>query len=74
MRAAPEIDVPTRLIHDADEDLVPLTQAHALRVAYGGRAELDVTRGLGPREVLGEPAAIDSALEFTASAARRTAL
>ncbi|MFF5718180.1 hypothetical protein [Streptomyces buecherae] len=74
VRAATEIDVPTRLIHDADDDLVPLAQAHALRAAYGARAELVVTRGLGHRKVLGEPAVIDSALEFIAPATRRTTL
>ncbi|WP_217200728.1 alpha/beta hydrolase [Streptomyces buecherae] len=74
VRAATEIDVPVRLIHDADDDLVPLAQAHALRAAYGARAELVVTRGLGHRKVLGEPAVIDSALEFIGPAARRTTL
>ncbi|MEU3960437.1 hypothetical protein AB0F42_11520 [Streptomyces buecherae] len=68
VRAAREIDVPMRLIHDADDDLVPFAQAHA------PRAELVLTRGLGHRKVLGEPAVIDSALVFIAPAARRTTL
>ncbi|WP_028813716.1 alpha/beta hydrolase [Streptomyces flavidovirens] len=60
------IDVPMRIIHDKDDDMVPVEQAYALKAAYGDRAELVVTAGLGHRKVLGEAAVIDSAVDFIA--------
>ncbi|CAL9629003.1 hypothetical protein SUDANB176_06032 [Streptomyces sp. enrichment culture] len=62
-----EIAVPMRIIHDADDDMVPVAQAHALKAAYGEQADLVVTRGLGHRKVLGEAAVIDSAMDFIGS-------
>ncbi|MFT2017105.1 alpha/beta hydrolase [Streptomyces sp. 796.1] len=67
-RNTAEIDVPMRVIHDVDDEMVPVAQAHALKAAYGEQADLVLTRGLGHRKVLGEPAVIDSALEFIAPA------
>jgi fermentation-respiration switch protein FrsA (DUF1100 family) len=55
-----------RIIHDTDDDMVPVAHAHALKSAYGDRAELVLTRGLGHRKVLGAAAVIDSAMEFIA--------
>ncbi|MFE0173447.1 alpha/beta fold hydrolase [Streptomyces sp. NPDC059002] len=65
-RRPAEIDVPMRIIHDSEDDMVPVEQAHALKAAYGDRAELVITAGLGHRKVLGEPEVIESALEFIA--------
>ncbi|MFF8595312.1 alpha/beta hydrolase [Streptomyces sp. NPDC015220] len=59
-----EIHVPMRIIHDTDDDMVPVAQAHALKAAYGDRADLLVTSGLGHRKVLGEAVVIDGALDF----------
>ncbi|MFE6776319.1 alpha/beta hydrolase [Streptomyces sp. NPDC057702] len=67
-RASAEIQVPMRVIHDADDAMVPLAHAHALRAAYGERVDLVITHGLGHRKVLGETAVIDSALEFIGAA------
>lgn len=69
-RRIAEIGVPMRVIHDADDDMVPVAQAHALKEAYGDQADLVITSGLGHRKVLGEAAVIDSALEFIAPAPR----
>ncbi|MFJ2768945.1 alpha/beta fold hydrolase [Streptomyces sp. NPDC087300] len=65
-RATEEIDVPMRIIHDTDDEMVPVAQAHALKAAYGERAELVITEGLGHRKVLGAPQIVESALEFIA--------
>ncbi|PAZ12649.1 alpha/beta hydrolase, partial [Streptomyces sp. SA15] len=67
-RAPEEIDVPMRIIHDTDDEMVPVAQAHALKAAYGDRAELVLTRGLGHRKVLGEQAVVDHAMDFITSA------
>ncbi|MEU1328544.1 alpha/beta hydrolase [Streptomyces sp. NPDC005865] len=61
-----EIDVPMLIIHDTDDDMVPVAQARALKAAHGDRAELVVTSGLGHRKILAEPAIVDTALEFIA--------
>ncbi|MGC5346478.1 alpha/beta hydrolase [Streptomyces sp. DT24] len=63
-----EIAVPMRIIHDEDDEMVPVAQAHALKAAYGDQAELFLTKGLGHRKVLGEPEVIERAVEFVARA------
>ncbi|MEU1466812.1 alpha/beta hydrolase [Streptomyces sp. NPDC005761] len=65
-RSPDEIKVPMLIIHDEDDDMVPVEQAYALKAAYGERAELVVTAGLGHRKVLGEAVVIDSAMDFIA--------
>ncbi|MDP5312594.1 alpha/beta hydrolase [Streptomyces poriferorum] len=65
-RRPDEIKVPMRIIHDEDDEMVPVEQAYALKAAYGDRAELVITAGLGHRKVLGEAAVIDSAMDFVA--------
>lgn len=65
-RRPDEIKVPMRIIHDEDDEMVPVEQAYALKAAYGDRAELVITAGLGHRKVLGEAAVIDSAMDFIA--------
>ncbi|MFH9656873.1 alpha/beta hydrolase [Streptomyces sp. NPDC017248] len=60
------IGVRMRIIHDVDDEMVPVAQAHALKSAYGDRAELVLTRGLGHRKVLGAAAVLDSAMDFIA--------
>ncbi|MGW2227093.1 alpha/beta fold hydrolase [Streptomyces formicae] len=65
-RGPEEINVPMRIIHDTDDDMVPVAQAHALKEAYGEQAELVITAGLGHRKILGEPEIVASAMEFIA--------
>lgn len=67
-----EIKAPMRILHDTDDEMVPVAHAHALKAAYGDQAELVLTRGLGHRKVLGEPAVVESALDFIASSPRGT--
>jgi pimeloyl-ACP methyl ester carboxylesterase len=51
------------LIHDAEDDFVELSQSEKLKAALGGRAVLHVTRGLGHRRILTEPAVIGHILD-----------
>ncbi|WP_434629044.1 alpha/beta fold hydrolase [Chromobacterium sp. CV08] len=50
------------LIHDADDDFVELSQSEKLAAALGDRAGLHVTRGLGHRRILAEPAVVSHVL------------
>ncbi|MFE9427085.1 alpha/beta hydrolase [Kitasatospora sp. NPDC006697] len=59
-----QIGLPILVIHDEDDDTVPLAQAHRLKEAYGERLELTVTQGLGHRKILMEPAVLDRAIGF----------
>ncbi|MCG6494850.1 alpha/beta hydrolase [Kitasatospora sp. A2-31] len=65
-----EIAVPILVAHDEGDDVVPVDHAHRLKSAYGDRLELLVTRGLGHRRILGEPAVLDNAVGFLAAADR----
>jgi pimeloyl-ACP methyl ester carboxylesterase len=58
------VGVRTLIVHDEDDTMVPLQQAHRLMAAYGSHAELTVTSGLGHRRILTSPAVLDRALAF----------
>ncbi|MGW6917404.1 alpha/beta fold hydrolase [Kitasatospora sp. NPDC054939] len=51
-------------VYDEDDAVVGLDQAHRLREAYGDRLDLVVTRGLGHRRILADPAVVDHAIGF----------
>ncbi|MGW2546357.1 alpha/beta hydrolase [Kitasatospora sp. NPDC001574] len=59
-----EIGLPILVAHDEDDDVVPFGHARRLAAAYGDRLELLVTRGLGHRRILTEPAVIDNVVGF----------
>ncbi|MGW4897999.1 alpha/beta hydrolase [Kitasatospora sp. NPDC004240] len=59
-----DVGLPILVVHDEDDDVVRLDQAHRLKAAYGERLDLLVTRGLGHRRVLGEPTVVDNAIGF----------
>lgn len=61
-----QIEVPLLVIHDEDDDLIPVGQARLLAGAYGSRARLVTTRGLGHRRILGAPEVIAAVREFVA--------
>ncbi len=48
--------------------MVGIDQAYRLKAAYGDRLDLLVTRGLGHRRILADPAVIDNAIGFLAGA------
>ncbi|MFD7454626.1 alpha/beta hydrolase [Kitasatospora sp. NPDC059827] len=66
-RRAAEIGLPVLVLHDEDDDVVPLGQAHRLKRAYGERLDLVVTRGLGHRRIVAEPAVVDQVIGFVAA-------
>jgi pimeloyl-ACP methyl ester carboxylesterase len=52
------------LVHDADDDVSAPGQSRVIAAAYGERARLVETRGLGHRRILGDPEVIALAVEF----------
>ncbi|MEV6400803.1 alpha/beta hydrolase [Streptomyces sp. NPDC051907] len=62
-----EVAVPVLLIHDEDDEMVPLAQSRVIADAHGERARLVVTRGLGHRRILGDPDVIAEAVDFAVS-------
>lgn len=52
------------LVHDADDDTAAPGQSRAIAAAYGERARLIETRGLGHRRILADPEIIAMAAEF----------
>lgn len=59
-----EIRIPLLVIHDEDDDVVAVGQAHRIAAAYREQADVFITRGLGHRRILGDPEAVASALDF----------
>ncbi|WP_405018529.1 alpha/beta hydrolase [Kitasatospora sp. NBC_00070] len=59
-----DLGLPILAVHDEDDPTAPLTQARRLQDAYGEQLQLVVTRGLGHRRILGEPAVVDNVLGF----------
>ncbi|MFI6847029.1 alpha/beta hydrolase [Kitasatospora sp. NBC_00085] len=66
-RRPEEIGLPILVLHDEGDDVVAVGHARRLKAAYGGRLDLVVTRGLGHRRILTEPAVIDNAVGFLAA-------
>ncbi|MER7751549.1 alpha/beta hydrolase [Kitasatospora sp. NPDC097643] len=58
------VDLPVLVLHDEGDDVVPLSQAHRLKEAYGDRLDLVVTQGLGHRRIIAEPAVVDQVIGF----------
>ena len=68
-RLLPGIDCPVLLVHDRDDDVVPLEQAQQLAPLLRHGA-LHITQGLGHSELLRDPAMIGAALGFIEAALR----
>ncbi|WP_254705719.1 alpha/beta hydrolase [Streptomyces vilmorinianum] len=62
--APAELDAPVLLFHDETDDMVPLAHSRAAAEAHGDRARLVVTRGLGHRRILADPAVVAEAVRF----------
>ncbi|WP_405487116.1 alpha/beta fold hydrolase [Streptomyces sp. NBC_00096] len=60
------------LVHDADDDTSPPSQSRAIAAAYGERARLIETRGLGHRRILAAPEIIEAAVAFLGPAPAAT--
>ena len=61
-------------IHDVQDPVVPLAQSERIVAAYGGRARLVTTSGLGHRKMLSDPGVLDAATAFLTAPARVDAL
>ncbi|WP_446041108.1 alpha/beta hydrolase [Streptomyces sp. SID1121] len=55
------------LFHDDTDDMVPVDQSRSTADAYGARARLVVTHGLGHRRILADPAVVAEATDFVAA-------
>lgn len=64
-----EIPSDILLVHDVDDDTVAPSQSRALAAAYGERARLIETQGLGHRRILADPDIIATAADFLAGEA-----
>ncbi|MFE7588682.1 hypothetical protein ACFU6K_04715 [Kitasatospora sp. NPDC057512] len=60
-------------MHDEGDTVVPPSEAHRLREAYGGWPELIVTQGLGRSRIIAEPTVVDQVIGFI-SAGREVAV
>ncbi|MDR3032360.1 MAG: alpha/beta hydrolase [Kitasatospora sp.] len=66
-----EIDTPLLLVHDEQDAVVGRDQADAMLAAYGDRARLLLTRGLGHRRILADPDVVAATLGFVSAAELR---
>ncbi|MET9443601.1 alpha/beta hydrolase [Streptomyces sp. NPDC006610] len=57
---------PMLVIHDEDDTRIRVTQGRRLAGAFGDRARLVVTNGLGHRRILGDPEVVRTVLDFIA--------
>ncbi|MFI5765434.1 alpha/beta fold hydrolase [Streptomyces sp. NPDC051563] len=60
------------LVHDADDDTAAPAQSRAIAAAYGERARLVETTGLGHRRILLDPEVIATAVEFLSATPSQT--
>ncbi len=59
-----EVVLPILVVHDEDDDTVSPDQGRQIVAAYGDRARLVSTRGLGHRRILVAPAVVAEVLDF----------
>ncbi len=59
-----EVALPILVVHDEDDDTVSPDQGRQIVAAYGDRARLVSTRGLGHRRILVAPAVVAEVLDF----------
>jgi pimeloyl-ACP methyl ester carboxylesterase len=61
--AAQEVDIPVLVIHDENDEDVPVTAAHHIH-KYLAKSQLMITQGLGHRKILGDKNVIKQITEF----------
>ncbi|MFG2292603.1 alpha/beta hydrolase [Streptomyces sp. NPDC048603] len=63
-RHAEGMPAPVLLVHDTQDDTVSADQSRAIAAAFGPRARLVVTTGLGHRRIIADPEVIARVVEF----------
>lgn len=58
------ITAPVLVVHDEDDTRIGVDQGRALAAAFGDRARLITTQGLGHRKILGDPEVVRAVLDF----------
>ncbi|PAZ12641.1 alpha/beta hydrolase [Streptomyces sp. SA15] len=67
-----DVRSPVLVIHDEDDTRIRVTQGQRLAAAFGDRARLVTTSGLGHRRILGDPDVVRTVLDFVAHGPERT--
>ncbi|MGC5346487.1 alpha/beta fold hydrolase [Streptomyces sp. DT24] len=62
--AAEDVRSPVLVVHDEDDTRIEVAQGHRLAGAFGDRARLVTTSGLGHRRILGDPEVVRTVLDF----------
>ncbi|WP_159029952.1 alpha/beta fold hydrolase [Streptomyces marincola] len=65
------VPAPLLVVHDEDDTRIRIAQGRRLAAAFGDRARLVVTRGLGHRRVLGDADVLRTVLDFVDNAPGR---
>ncbi|CAM5654123.1 Alpha/beta hydrolase OS=Streptomyces tendae OX=1932 GN=GUR47_02750 PE=4 SV=1 [Streptomyces tendae] len=64
VHTAEEVNAPLLVVHDEDDTRIGVEQGRRLSGAFGDRARLMVTSGLGHRRILGDPEVVRAAVDF----------
>ncbi|WP_371791680.1 alpha/beta hydrolase [Streptomyces sp. NBC_01471] len=68
-----EVRSPVLVVHDEDDSRIGVEQGRRLAAAFGDRARLVVTSGLGHRRILGDPDVVRTVLDFVGQEPDRNA-
>ncbi|GAA2136349.1 alpha/beta hydrolase [Kitasatospora kazusensis] len=63
------VKIPLLVVHDEQDELVGVDQARRIAAAYGDRARLVTTRGLGHQRILAGPEVVAAVLDFVTGSA-----
>ncbi|WP_326594775.1 alpha/beta hydrolase [Streptomyces sp. NBC_01803] len=61
------LTLPIMIVHDESDDVIGRDQSDRVIAAFGGQADLLVTKGLGHRRVLADPQVIEAVLDFASA-------
>ncbi|MDT0321355.1 alpha/beta hydrolase [Streptomyces millisiae] len=62
-----ELTLPMLLVHDEADDMIDIGQSRLVAAAYEGQARLLVTRGLGHRRIISDPAVLEAVVGFVSA-------
>ncbi|MGW7291805.1 alpha/beta hydrolase family protein [Streptomyces xiamenensis] len=61
------LTVPILVVHDEDDDMIPVAHARRIADTYGSQADQLITQGLGHRRILADPRVIEGVLDFVSA-------